>query len=269
MDAWDNALNNMMLRESERVTTSRIHLMESFNLPFQRTVTLNATPNWAGDIRVNTIVPGPYPWDGVYFNSCPIEMEAIADPGYMFTHWSDNDHSEDGQFNPLDQTIEVDVSSNDTFWAHFTPCPLDATVSVLNAGEWLGVNTENIPGFDSVSWHLDGTYLGTTSHIWFHESTGEYSAVVHFDGCAVDSEGLLVLDVGEPSHALELSCHPNPVSTEVWMNSPHGEVHIHNALGELMHQVAPGQTVVPTADWPAGTYTASSGRSRISFVVVH
>ena len=32
MDAWDNALNNMMLRESERVTTSRIHLIESFNL---------------------------------------------------------------------------------------------------------------------------------------------------------------------------------------------------------------------------------------------
>ena len=45
--------------ESERVTTSRIHLIESFNLPFQRTVTLNATPNWAGDIRVNTIVPAP------------------------------------------------------------------------------------------------------------------------------------------------------------------------------------------------------------------
>lgn len=269
MDAWDNAVNNMMLRESERVTTSRIHLMESFNLPFQRTVTLNATPNWAGDIRVNTIVPGPYPWDGVYFNSCPIEMEAIADPGYMFTHWSDNDHSAGGQFNPLDQTIEVDVSSNDTFWAHFSPCPTDATASVLNAGEWLGVETENVPYIDSVSWHLDGAYLGTTPHIWFHESTGEYSAVVHFDGCAVASEELLVMDVGEPTKDLELSCHPNPVSTHVTMNCPHDEAHIHNALGELVHHVPRGQTVISTADWPAGTYTASSGKSRISFVVTH
>ena len=142
-------------------------------------------------------------------------------------------------------------------------------MSVLNAGQWLGVETENIPGFDSVSWHLDGAYLGTTPHVWFHESTGEYSAVVHFDGCAVDSEGLLVLDVGEPSHVLELSCHPNPVSTEVWMNSPHGDVHIHNALGECVHQMPRGQSVVPTADWPAGTYTATSGRARVSFVVVH
>ena len=93
--------------------------------------------------------------------------------------------------------------------------------------------------------------------------------MVHFDGCAVDSEGLLVLEVGEPSHALELSCYPNPVSTVVWMNSPHGDVHIHNALGECVRQVPRGQSVVPTADWPAGTYTATSGRSRVSFVVMH
>jgi hypothetical protein len=196
-------------------------------------------------------------------------MEAIADPGYMFTHWSDNDHSADGQFNPLDQTIEVDVSSNDTFWAHFSPCPTDATASVLNAGEWLGVETQNVPDIDSVSWHLDGAYLGTTPHIWFHESTGEYSAVVHFDGCAVASEELLVMNVGEPTKDLELSCHPNPVSTHVTMNCPHDEAHIHNALGELVHHVPRGQTVISTADWPAGTYTASSGKSRISFVVTH
>ena len=77
-------------------------------------------------------------------------------------------------------------------------------MSVLNAGEWFGVDTENIL-VDSVSWHL--TNLPPTP-IWFHESTGEYSAVVHFDGCAVDSEGLPVLDVGEPSHALELFATP-------------------------------------------------------------
>ena len=77
MDAWDNALNNMMLRESERVTTSRIHLIESFNLPFQRTVTLNATPNWAGDIRVNTIVPGPTPGTGCISIPAPLKWRRL------------------------------------------------------------------------------------------------------------------------------------------------------------------------------------------------
>ena len=40
-------------------------------------------------MRVNNIYIDDFPWSGIYFKEVPIELEAIANPGFKFDKWSD------------------------------------------------------------------------------------------------------------------------------------------------------------------------------------
>jgi uncharacterized repeat protein (TIGR02543 family) len=54
-------------------------------------ITLEASPLAGGKIRINTITlsEAQYPWKGTYFAGIKIPVKAIANPGYVFTGWSD------------------------------------------------------------------------------------------------------------------------------------------------------------------------------------
>ncbi|HNI44650.1 MAG TPA: T9SS type A sorting domain-containing protein, partial [Chitinophagales bacterium] len=66
------------------------HIQDNFQLPYQVEVTLYAQPEGSGAIRISTITPNTNPWQGIYFNGVPIQIEAIPAPGYNFSHWSGN-----------------------------------------------------------------------------------------------------------------------------------------------------------------------------------
>ncbi len=76
-----------------------------------------------GNIRINTIHLHPdtpsldepvYPWQGVYFAGIPIEVEAIAKPGYVFSHW-------EGYSTKSDATLQLEPDSDIQLTAHFEP----------------------------------------------------------------------------------------------------------------------------------------------------
>jgi hypothetical protein len=75
---------------SERTAQVRNHIMANFDLPNLVDLTLNVIPEEAGKIRVSTIEPDYYPWQGVYFNGVPVKIEAIANEGYNFLYWGNN-----------------------------------------------------------------------------------------------------------------------------------------------------------------------------------
>lgn len=75
---------------SERTEQVRNHIQYNFNLPNQVDVTLNVYPDGAGAIHISTITPDTYPWQGVYFNGIPVQIEAVANEGYNFLHWGSN-----------------------------------------------------------------------------------------------------------------------------------------------------------------------------------
>lgn len=83
--------HNIFLSQlAERTNQVRNHIQGNFNLPNQVDVTLDVIPEGAGKINISTITPENYPWQGVYFNGIPLKIEAIANDGYNFLHWSDN-----------------------------------------------------------------------------------------------------------------------------------------------------------------------------------
>lgn len=72
-----------------RSTYVRRHLQNHFDLDNQVNLTLEIEPEGAGRIKINTIVPDEYPWNGIYFSDVPVSFEALANLGYVFSHWEE------------------------------------------------------------------------------------------------------------------------------------------------------------------------------------
>lgn len=97
-ERWENSnmtayTNNHNILRSELEARSgyvRQHMQMHFGLNSQVEVTLDVQPAGAGQIKISTIVPVNYPWHGIYFSDNPVKITAIANPGYQFTHWSNN-----------------------------------------------------------------------------------------------------------------------------------------------------------------------------------
>ncbi|MBX2972888.1 MAG: CotH kinase family protein [Flavobacteriales bacterium] len=73
-----------------RTPVVRDQIQDFFSLPRQVDVTLDVVPTGAGSIRISTLHPGTYPWEGVYFDGVPVRIEAVANEGYVFSHWTPN-----------------------------------------------------------------------------------------------------------------------------------------------------------------------------------
>ncbi len=76
----------------------------------QYSLKVDVSNHWFGKVRINSIeitddTPGinesAYPWSGNYYLGIPIEVEAIALPGYVFTHWSGDTTTTDPILNLL------------------------------------------------------------------------------------------------------------------------------------------------------------------------
>ncbi len=81
---------------NQRPTFQRNHIRSKFGISANINVTLDVSDAAAGYIKMNTIdvkdgtdgiTGNPYPWTGVYFSNIPVKMKAIANPGYVFSHW--------------------------------------------------------------------------------------------------------------------------------------------------------------------------------------
>ena len=93
---WEEELEVLRQFAQLRPRFQRQHLLDFFNLSDTLSLTFDVSNQLAGHIRVNSIAivpttPGvekyPYPWQGVYFAGVPMQAEAIAAPGYEFSHW--------------------------------------------------------------------------------------------------------------------------------------------------------------------------------------
>lgn len=102
----------------QRTPVMRDHIQEFFSLPRQLDVTLDVEPAGTGSIRISTLHPDTYPWQGVYFDGVPVKIEAVANEGYFFSHWTANGLIQD----VTDELFLDTLSANDAlFEAHFMP----------------------------------------------------------------------------------------------------------------------------------------------------
>lgn len=162
---WNDGINGISNFNDIRVGTSRDHINTEFGLDGQQTVELNVNPAEAGRIKISTITPSEYPWTGIYFNGCPVEITAIANPGYTFSHWQANQIWDE---NNTDITVIENISEYTHFTAVFEGEAVNADVRISevnynshnshDSGDWIEIhNNSNVP-VDISEWVLTDIY---------------------------------------------------------------------------------------------------------------
>ena len=114
---WNNSIQNIKNYNANRIPTAREHVNSTLGFNGQVAVTLDVEPAEAGTIEISTISPEDYPWQGIYFNGCPVNISVQANEGYVFDHWGENPFIDEA-----DQTNEdllVNMMFNSDFTAHF------------------------------------------------------------------------------------------------------------------------------------------------------
>lgn len=155
MTNFQNSMNNMLTWNQNRITGARNVVQSFFALTGQVTYTLDVQPAGAGRIHISTIEPGTetYPWSGVYFKGVPVQITAIANPGYTFDHWAPNSLFQTNNYN---ESLNITPTINAAFTAWFTGQainePFEVSEIMFNAdstidgGDWIEIynpyNTE-------------------------------------------------------------------------------------------------------------------------------
>lgn len=168
LESWNNQLAVVNEFVTQRPTYQRQHIQEKFALTGQVSVTLDVNEPPAGFIRMNTVdvkgsTPGvsenPYPWQGIYFKQVPVTVTAIANEGYVFSHWS-------GSSSSTNATISINPLGNLNLTAHFLPSGINPRIPMYF---WM---------FDTdVANDLPLTELYSTYHVL------ENPAVLDFESC--------------------------------------------------------------------------------------
>lgn len=138
---------------------ARIHTIQEFELDTIFTLTLNTENGQGSRIRVNTVIPENYPWNGIYFYDNPVYVEALPAPGMEFSHWQTN------EFPILPDSLQGmwwHLSADDTLTAHFTGTPdtLRLIFTEINfqshenmdAGDWVELYNPNAMAVDASGW---------------------------------------------------------------------------------------------------------------------
>jgi hypothetical protein len=92
-------------------------LASCYNLTGPYPLTLDVYPAEAGKIRINSIIPEEYAWNGSYFGGIETQLEAIASSPYKFSHWEVSGTAITP--GPLSPVITLNLSQNATVTAHF------------------------------------------------------------------------------------------------------------------------------------------------------
>jgi hypothetical protein len=187
---WEQKIDQMISFVDDRRTFVWQHYMDEFNLEKMVLVTLetDSVPN--GQIRINTITPGPLPWQGWYFDGNPIALEAIADTGYLFSHWGSNLLLTGPD--TLQSVITLNVDTNEIFRAYFVPdtIPIDTPLVIINE-----INYRSADTLDTGDW-IELLNIGSEVYDlsgWTFKDGNDDHAFILPDQTLLDIDAYLVL----------------------------------------------------------------------------
>ena len=166
LDFWEDLylprISNFI---SDRSPHMRNHLRHLYSLGTNDTITLSVLSNEEGKIKLNSIYIDENNWSGLYFDSIPISLEAIPNPGYVFTTW---ESPTSPQLADSSRIIhQWFLKSHDTIIAHFfSPSGGGDTLKIAfteinyrsfdnaEAGDWIEIYNHETDSIDLSQWSL-------------------------------------------------------------------------------------------------------------------
>lgn len=149
MNDWQYHVNVMKNFAIFRPNYMRSHIITEFGLQNgTATVKLDVYPENSGNIKINTIYPEKFTWNGIYFKDVPVTIIAEAPTGYRFTNWS-------GDVNSDKDTLVINLTAAINLTANFIEDASQVNKIVINeinynssvdvdCGDWIELyNTTN------------------------------------------------------------------------------------------------------------------------------
>jgi len=131
----------------ERPGYVRTHIQDEFNLEKQVVISLEVDSTGTGSIKINTIIPDSLPWQGIYFSNVPVELMAIPDSGYLFSHWQSNLYLYNSD--TLNKNFIINLDTNDVFKAFFILNTIIPDTSKIVFNE---INYKSASNLDADDW---------------------------------------------------------------------------------------------------------------------
>ena len=113
---WLGAVQAQKDYAANRRPHAKSQVNSNLDLDGISTITLDVNPPGAGTIKISTITPESYPWEGDYFGGCMVNIEAIANENFTFESWSQNNTLGNSS---TEATLAVNFGFDDLFTANF------------------------------------------------------------------------------------------------------------------------------------------------------
>jgi hypothetical protein len=164
-DYWLSLIEVRKNFATNRPTYALNHIEDVFNLGGQLYININVFSADKGKVKLNSVIPKSYPFNGVYFKNIPISMTAIPNPGYKFVRWQ-------GTVNSTNRTIDYDMSANGSFTAVFTdavPEDISVVINEINYNssvtyapkDWIEILNNGKTTVDLSGWLISDTGADT------------------------------------------------------------------------------------------------------------
>jgi hypothetical protein len=111
---WQNNITVLKTFASNRKDYVCRHICDKFGLNGWHQLHLNIWQSNSGKIRINSIMPEKYPWQGAYFSGIAVHLSALAHKGYRFSYWQGS-----AAIDSLSSTITVQPSQGLSLTAVF------------------------------------------------------------------------------------------------------------------------------------------------------
>lgn len=187
---WEENVNGVVGFVENRLGHVWQHYLAEFDLNKLVIIGLEVDSTIHGTIKINTIIPDSLPWSGIYFDGNPVDISAVPDTGYLFSHWSSN-FTISGQ-DTLKQILTINVDTNDVFKAFFVidTIPVDTPLIVFNEINYRSVDSLDADDWVEL-WNVDTTNIDLSGWI-FRDGNNEHEFIIP-NQTMVDTGDFLVL----------------------------------------------------------------------------
>lgn len=184
-EGWEYETGLLYEFASDRESVLHQNILSEFGLAGLAGVELRIEPAAGGSIRLNNNLRiGESVWEGTYFLGIPVDIEAVARPGYEFLGWDINGSGSS------DRSLKVPLSGDVVITARFQSSGTSASPIVINE-----INYHSAPDFDPGDW-LE-LYNNSNEAVdvsgWVFKDEDDLHQLVFPDGTFVEANDFLVL----------------------------------------------------------------------------
>jgi hypothetical protein len=182
---WENEVAHLYEFASGHKNEIQQNILSEFNLAGLAGLELRIEPAEGGSVRLNNnLYVGDSVWNGTYFLGIPVDVQAVARPGYEFLGWDINGSGKS------DRSLKVPLSEDVVITARFQVSETSSPPIVINE-----INYHSAPDFDPGDW-LE-LYNASNEAVdvsgWVFKDEDNLHQLVFPDGTIIEANDFLVL----------------------------------------------------------------------------